>query len=124
MASSEAGDATVTGKDDGHAPERAGLVLITLIMVAAVANLNLAVANVALPDIGHRFGASASDLAWVVDGYTVALTSLLIGASLTGSAPSARPRSGQDYSIMDRQSGRHLRPRHCKRTRSPSEDFR
>ena len=34
------------------APARAGLVLVTLILVAAVANLNLAVANVALPSIG------------------------------------------------------------------------
>ena len=33
-------------------PARAGLVLGTLILVAAVANLTLAVANVALPDIG------------------------------------------------------------------------
>ena len=33
-------------------PARAGLVLISLILVAAVANLNLAVANVALPSIG------------------------------------------------------------------------
>ncbi len=32
------------------APKRGGLVLIALILVAAVANLNLAVANVALPD--------------------------------------------------------------------------
>ena len=33
----------------GTAPARAGLVLGSLILVAAVANLNLAVANVALP---------------------------------------------------------------------------
>ena len=36
------------------APARSGLVLISLILVAAVANLNLSVANVALPD--HRRG--------------------------------------------------------------------
>jgi hypothetical protein len=34
------------------APQRSGLVLVSLILVAAVANLNLSVANVALPDIG------------------------------------------------------------------------
>jgi hypothetical protein len=33
----------------GSAPDRQGIVLVTLILVAAVANLNLAVANVALP---------------------------------------------------------------------------
>ena len=40
------------------APQRAGLVLAALILVAAVANLNLAVANVALPSIGAAFDAS------------------------------------------------------------------
>jgi hypothetical protein len=39
------------------APARAGLVLVSLVLVAAVANLNLAVANVALPDIGESFDA-------------------------------------------------------------------
>jgi NhaP-type Na+/H+ or K+/H+ antiporter len=34
------------------APDRVGLVLVALILVAAVANLNLSVANVALPSIG------------------------------------------------------------------------
>ncbi len=42
----------------GAAPARAGLVLVALIAVAGVANLNLAVANVALPSIDKAFGAS------------------------------------------------------------------
>ncbi len=33
-------------------PPRAGLVLVTLILAAGIANINLAVADVALPDIG------------------------------------------------------------------------
>ena len=37
---------------DSSAPAKAGLVLGTLILVAAVANLPLAMANVALPSIG------------------------------------------------------------------------
>src|SRR5207249_1091803 len=44
------------------APARAGLVLGALILVAAVANLNLAVANVALPDIGKAFDSSQTAL--------------------------------------------------------------
>ena len=44
------------------APERAGIVLISLILVAAVANLNLAVANVALPDIGKAFDAGQTEI--------------------------------------------------------------
>ena len=38
-------------------PARATAVLSVLILVAAVANLNLSVANVALPDIGKAFDA-------------------------------------------------------------------
>ena len=48
--------------ESSHAPARAGLVLAALILVAAVANLNLAVANVALPDIGKAFDASQTAL--------------------------------------------------------------
>ena len=44
----------------GPAP-RSGWVLFALILVAAVANLNLAVANVALPDIGKAFDSSPDD---------------------------------------------------------------
>ena len=45
-------------------PKRAGLVLATLILVAGVANLNLAVANVALPDIGKAFDAGQTTSTW------------------------------------------------------------
>ena len=50
---------TLVAKDAAKSgPVRAGLVLTSLILVAAVANLNLAVANVALPSIGAAFDAS------------------------------------------------------------------
>src|SRR5262249_55305436 len=55
------------------APERAGLVLGTLILVAAVANLNLAVANVALPSIGKAFDAGQTILDRVAVGYSLGL---------------------------------------------------
>ena len=55
------------------APSRGGLVLATLILVAAVANLNLAVANVALPDIGKAFDASQTQLDLVAVGYSLGL---------------------------------------------------
>jgi DHA2 family multidrug resistance protein-like MFS transporter len=63
-------------------PERAGLVLASLIAVAAVANLNLAVANVALPDIGKAFGASQTGLDLVAVGYSLGLAAsvLYLGA--------------------------------------------
>ncbi len=64
------------------APERAGLVLIALILVAAVANLNLSVANVALPDIGKAFDASQTSLDLIAVGYSLGLAAsvLYLGA--------------------------------------------
>ena len=55
------------------APARAGLVLATLILVAAVANLNLSVANVALPDIGKHFDSSQTTLDLIAVGYSLGL---------------------------------------------------
>ncbi|QNG21162.1 MFS transporter [Rhodococcus triatomae] len=56
--------------------------LVVLILVAAVANLNLAVANVALPDIGRAFDASQTELNLVAVGYSVGLAAsvLYLGA--------------------------------------------
>lgn len=60
------------------AVRRPSLVLSVVAMAAFFLSVDLTFVNVALPGIGQRFGASAPDLAWVVDAYTVALTSLLI----------------------------------------------
>jgi DHA2 family multidrug resistance protein-like MFS transporter len=59
-------------------PERGGLVLLSLILVAAVANLNLAVANVALPDIGKAFDASQTALNLVAVGYSLGLAASVL----------------------------------------------
>ncbi len=63
-------------------PDRGTLVLLALILVAAVANLNLAVANVALPDIGKAFDASQSALDLVAVAYSLGLAAsvLYLGA--------------------------------------------
>ncbi len=63
-------------------PGRAGMVLISLILGAAVANLNLAVANVALPDIGQAFDASQTELNLVAVSYSLGLAGsvLYLGA--------------------------------------------
>src|SRR5262245_29734964 len=55
------------------APARAGLVLLALIVVAGVANLNLSVANVALPDIGKHFDSSQTTLDLIAVGYSLGL---------------------------------------------------
>ena len=79
------GDGQATGAgaaEASRAPERQGLVLLALILVAAVANLNLAVANVALPDIGKAFDASQTALDLVAVGFSLGLASsvLYLGA--------------------------------------------
>ncbi len=63
-------------------PKRAGLVLATLIGVAGVANLNLAVANVALPDIGQAFDAGQTTVDLIAVGYSLGLAAsvLYLGA--------------------------------------------
>ncbi|MGZ4690043.1 MAG: MFS transporter [Acidimicrobiia bacterium] len=68
--------------ETSSAPERSGLVLIALILVAGVANLNLSVANVALPDIGKAFDASQTSLDLIAVGYSLGLAAsvLYLGA--------------------------------------------
>jgi EmrB/QacA subfamily drug resistance transporter len=55
------------------APARGGLVLASLIVVAAVANLNLSVANVALPSIGQHFDSGQTALDLIAVGYSLGL---------------------------------------------------
>jgi MFS transporter, DHA2 family, multidrug resistance protein len=64
------------------APDRAGLVLVSLILVAGVANLNLSVANVALPSIGRTFDSSQTALDLIAVGYSLGLAAsvLYLGA--------------------------------------------
>lgn len=54
------------------------IVLATLILAAAVANLNLSVANVALPSIGLAFGASQAGLNLVAVGFSLGLASSVL----------------------------------------------
>jgi EmrB/QacA subfamily drug resistance transporter len=67
---------------ESSSPKRAGLVLATLILVAGVANLNLAVANVALPDIGAAFSAGQTAVDLIAVGYSLGLAAsvLYLGA--------------------------------------------
>ncbi|MGH9025190.1 MAG: MFS transporter [Acidimicrobiia bacterium] len=77
-----AGTSSVGRSAAGTGPDRAGLVLLALILVAAVANLNLAVANVALPDIGKAFDSSQTTLNLIAIGYSLGLAAsvLYLGA--------------------------------------------
>jgi MFS transporter, DHA2 family, multidrug resistance protein len=64
--------------ESSASPKRAGLVLAALIAVAAVANLGLAVANVALPSIGKEFDASQTALNLVAVGYSLGLAASVL----------------------------------------------
>jgi MFS transporter, DHA2 family, multidrug resistance protein len=78
-------DGAVSNDSAGqHAPERAGLVLVALILVAAVANLNLSVANVALPDIGDSFDSSQTKLDLIAVGYSLGLAASVLWLGALG----------------------------------------
>jgi MFS transporter, DHA2 family, multidrug resistance protein len=68
----------VTSAQPGDSPANARAVLGTLILVAAVANLNLAVANVALPSIGQAFNAGQVSLNLVAVGYSLGLAASVL----------------------------------------------
>src|SRR3954468_711670 len=70
--------AAAPGQSRDGAPKRAGLVLGSLIAVAAVANLGLAVANVALPSIGTHFDSSQTALNLVAVGYSLGLAASVL----------------------------------------------
>src|SRR6478609_2024447 len=71
-------------RDAGSGPDKAGLVLVSLILVAAVANLNLSVANVALPSIGLAFDASQTALDLVAVGYSLGLAASVLWLGALG----------------------------------------
>src|SRR6201989_714482 len=70
--------AAATEAQRGGSPARAGAVLSALIAVAAVANLGLAVAHVALPSIGKHFDASQTALNLVAVGYSLGLAASVL----------------------------------------------
>ena len=75
---------TAIATEPSTEPGRASLVLMALILVAAVANLNLAVANVALPDIGKAFDSSQTALDLVAVGYSLGLAASVLWLGALG----------------------------------------
>jgi MFS transporter, DHA2 family, multidrug resistance protein len=69
---------TTTTSIANTAPKNAGWVLTALILGAGVANMNLAVANVGLPDIGKDLGASQAGLNIVAVGFSLGLASTVL----------------------------------------------
>lgn len=66
------------GRGPGEARERPALVLAVCCLGLFLTGLDATGITVALPTMGRGLHASVADLQWVVDGYTVALASLLL----------------------------------------------
>ena len=60
------------------------IVLFTMCFALAMAMLDNTVVNVALPSISKDLGAGVSELQWIVDGYVLALASLLLTGGILG----------------------------------------
>ena len=72
------------GAGPGTAPRQASLVLLALIVVA---NLNLTVANVALPDIGRAFDTGQTTLDLIAIGYSLGLAGSVLYLGAVGRYP-------------------------------------
>jgi DHA2 family multidrug resistance protein-like MFS transporter len=82
--SADASSAALSTAAVSRAPARGPLVLGALILVATVANLNLSVANVALPEIGDHFDASQTGLDIVAVGYSLGLAASVLWLGALG----------------------------------------
>lgn len=67
-----------------RSPARASLVLTALILVSGVANINLSIANVALPDIGRSLDASSTQLNLIAVGYSLGLAASVLYFGVLG----------------------------------------
>jgi DHA2 family methylenomycin A resistance protein-like MFS transporter len=66
------------------APSSRWVVLIVMCVGYFLVLLDVTIVNVALPSIGSDLGASVSGLQWVVDGYAIALASLMLAGGTVG----------------------------------------
>lgn len=77
---SPASPSPVAAGDSAQAdsPPKSGLVLLALVVGAVVANINLGIANVALPTIGRDLGASQDQLTSVANAFALGLASTVL----------------------------------------------
>ncbi|MGC1304667.1 MAG: MFS transporter, partial [Caulobacteraceae bacterium] len=68
----------------GRGNDHPGLVLATTILASSLAFVDGSVVNVSLPALGRSFHAGASDLQWVVNGYLLPLSALLLFGGAAG----------------------------------------
>jgi DHA2 family multidrug resistance protein-like MFS transporter len=63
---------------DGQRPPRSSLVLLALVTGAIVSNINLSIANVALPTIGADLGATQDQLTSIANAFALGLASTVL----------------------------------------------
>lgn len=71
-------------------PRKAGI-LIAVYVAALAINLDITIVNVALPSIATELEADTRDLQWIVDGYNLAFTALVLAAGSLGDRYGRRP---------------------------------
>jgi EmrB/QacA subfamily drug resistance transporter len=62
---------------------RKGIILVTCCLSLLIVSMDATIVNVAIPNIREDLGASASQLQWVIDIYTLVLASLLLLSGAT-----------------------------------------
>ena len=65
-------------------PRRKAIILVSCCLSLLIVSMDATIVNVAIPNIRADLGASASQLQWVIDIYTLALASLLMLSGATG----------------------------------------
>ncbi|HEY2802290.1 MAG TPA: MFS transporter, partial [Actinomycetota bacterium] len=69
---------------EGENAREKAIVLLTMCFALAMVMLDNTVVNVALPTLSRALDAGVSQLQWIVDGYVLALASLLLTGGILG----------------------------------------
>ena len=75
---------------DGGSPRARTAALAAICLGFFVIQLDVTIVNVALPTIQHEIGGTVAGLQWVVDGYTLALASVMLTAGSMADRSGAR----------------------------------
>jgi MFS family permease len=65
-------------------PRRKSIILMSCCLSLLIVSMDTTIVNIAIPAIRNELHASAAQLQWVVDVYTVVLSALLIVSGATG----------------------------------------
>ena len=72
-------------------PARRGLILGAVCLSAFAINIDTTIVNVALPSLTRQLHAGTTDLQWVVDGYSLSFSALVLAAGSLGDRYGRRP---------------------------------